>query len=401
MGKRTVDADVLKNLTDPAILFFAVGVFVGLVRSNLEIPAPVAKFLSLYLLMALGFKGGQALGDAGLGGDGLKVVGAAVLLALVIPALAFLVLRRRVNQFDAAAIAATYGSVSAVTFVTATQFLTTRGEESGGYLTVALVLMESPAIIMAVLLATWVRSRQAAAAAAGAPTTSVAEPALVRASSTAAGDATTLLPEADHASGQLPTANGQQVASGQPGANGQLRPDGQPSGNGHAPGQVLSIREVLREAFTDGAHLLLIGAMVVGFVSGPAGGEAMAPFVGGLFKGLLAFFLLEMGLLVARQLREVRDVGPFLIGFGLVMPLVGASMALGLSVALGLDVGDATLLAVLAASGSYIVVPAVVRYAIPEARPSRYFTMALAVTFPFNIIIGIPLYFAAATTLLG
>lgn len=401
MGKRTVDADVLKNLTDPAILFFAVGVFVGLVRSNLEIPAPVAKFLSLYLLMALGFKGGQALGDAGLGGDGLKVVGAAVLLALVIPALAFLVLRRRVNQFDAAAIAATYGSVSAVTFVTATQFLTTRGEESGGYLTVALVLMESPAIIMAVLLATWVRSRQAAAAAAGAPTTSVAEPALVRASSTAAGDATTLLPEADHASGQLPTANGQQVASGQPGANGQPSPNGQPSGNGHAPGQVLSIREVLREAFTDGAHLLLIGAMVVGFVSGPAGGEAMAPFVGGLFKGLLAFFLLEMGLLVARQLREVRDVGPFLIGFGLVMPLVGASMALGLSVALGLDVGDATLLAVLAASGSYIVVPAVVRYAIPEARPSRYFTMALAVTFPFNIIIGIPLYFAAATSLLG
>ena len=384
-----MDADVLKNLTDPAILFFAVGVFVGLVRSNLEIPAPVAKFLSLYLLMALGFKGGQALGDAGLGGDGLKVVGAAVLLALVIPALAFVVLRRRVNQFDAAAIAATYGSVSAVTFVTATQFLTTRGEESGGYLTVALVLMESPAIIMAVLLATWVRSRQAAAAAAGAPTTSVAEPALVSAASTAAGDATTLLPEADHASGQLPTADGQQVANGQP------------SGNGHAPGQVLSIREVLREAFTDGAHLLLIGAMVVGFVSGPAGGEAMAPFVGGLFKGLLAFFLLEMGLLVARQLREVRDVGPFLIGFGLVMPLVGASMALGLSVALGLDVGDATLLAVLAASGSYIVVPAVVRYAIPEARPSRYFTMALAVTFPFNIIIGIPLYFAAATTLLG
>jgi hypothetical protein len=366
-----VDADVLRNLTDPAILFFAVGVFVGLVRSNLEIPAPVAKFLSLYLLMALGFKGGQALGDAGLGGDGLKVVGAALLLALTIPALAFLVLRRRVNHFDAAAIAATYGSVSAVTFVTASQFLSTRGDEAGGYLTVALVLMESPAIIMAVLLATWVRSRSAQAR------QPVDQPA-TQPTGIAAGDATTLLPEADHASGQSLAASGE-----------------------HSPGAVLSIREVLREAFTDGAHLLLIGSMVVGFVSGPAGGEAMSPVVGGLFKGLLAFFLLEMGLLVARQLREMRDVGPFLIGFGLVTPLVGASLALGLGFLFGFDVGDATLLAVLAASGSYIVVPAVVRYAIPEARPSRYFTMALAVTFPFNIIIGIPLYYAAAGALLG
>jgi len=127
----------------------------------------------------------------------------------------------------------------------------------------------------------------------------------------------------------------------------------------------------------------------------------MAPFVGGVFKGLLAFFLLDMGLLVARQLREVRDVGPFLIGVALVVPLVGATLALGMSTLLGFSVGDATLLAVLAASGSYIVVPAVVRYAIPEARPSRYFTMSLAVTFPFNIIVGIPLYYAAAQRLLG
>lgn len=398
-----MDADVLRNLTDPAILFFAIGVFVGLVRSNLEIPAPVAKFLSLYLLMALGFKGGQALGDAGLGGDGLRVVGSALLLALVIPALAFLVLRRRINQFDAAAIAATYGSVSAVTFVTASQFLTTRGDEAGGYLTVALVLMESPAIIMAVLLATWVRSRQAAGASSNGQLPAAEAAALVPATSTAAGDATTLLPEADHAAGQLATAGGADHAPGTPGhagPPGTLATQGTPGTSG-TPGAVLSIREVLREAFTDGAHLLLIGSMVVGAVSGPAGGEAMGPFVEGLFKGLLAFFLLEMGLLVARQLREVRDVGAFLVLFGLVTPLVGGSLALGLSTLLGFSVGDATLLAVLAASGSYIVVPAVVRYAIPEARPSRYFTMALAVTFPFNIILGIPLYYAAAQVLLG
>jgi hypothetical protein len=379
-----MDASVVKNLTDPAVLFFFLGVFVGLIRSNLEIPAPVAKFLSLYLLMALGFKGGQALGDAGLSGDTFKVVGAALVLALVIPALAFLVLRTRINAFDAAAIAATYGSVSAVTFVTASQFVAARGDAAGGYLTVALVLMESPAIIMAVLLASWARSRGAttadtthADATHAATVTSPTAPAALGGGSTpdlAVKDARTLVPESDHAAGRLGPDEG---------------------GTEHAAAP-LSIKEVLREAFTDGAHLLLIGSLIIGVVSGDAGGQAMDPFVNGIFKGLLAFFLLEMGLLVARQLREVRDVGPFLILYGLVMPLVGATLALGLGTLLRLDVGDLTLLAVLAASASYIVVPAVVRYAIPEARPSRYFTLALGVTFPFNIVIGIPLYYAAA-----
>lgn len=342
--------DILKTLTDPAILFFAVGVLIGSVRSNLQIPAPVTKFLSLYLLMAIGFKGGQALGQAGLGGDGLKVLGVSLLLAVAIPALLYPILSRRINLFDAAAIAATYGSVSAVTFVTASQFLVGQGDEAGGYLTVALVLMESPAIIMAVLLATWARSR------------------------IAAGHVSLLH---DHSLKTL-AAEGEST-----------------------PSKALSIKSVLHEAFTDGAHLLLIGSVVVGALSGAAGGAAMAPFVNDLFKGLLAFFLLDMGLLVARQLREVRDVGPFLISVGLIVPLAGATLALGLSTLFGFSVGDATLLAVLAASGSYIVVPAVVRYAIPEARPSRYFTMSLAITFPFNIIVGIPLYYAAAQILLG
>jgi hypothetical protein len=380
-----MDTDVLKNLTDPAVLFFFLGLAIGLIRSNLEVPAPIAKFLSLYLLMALGFKGGQALADAGLSGDGVKVIGAAIVLALVIPAVWFLVLRRRINAFDAAAIAATYGSVSAVTFVTASQFVTARGDEAGGYLTVALVVMESPAIIMAVLLATWVRSRMSTQLTdfdrASASVGSVGSGGSVGSfgGSLAATDAGTLVPEAAH-------------PAGQPG----------PDETGHAhSGTPLSMKEVLREAFTDGAHLLLIGSMIVGAVSGAKGGEAMAPFVDGIFKGLLAFFLLEMGLLVARQLREVRDVGPFLVGFGIVVPFVNATAALALGTVLGLGVGDLTLLAVLAASGSYIVVPAVVRYAIPEARPSRYFTLALAVTFPINIAIGIPLYYAAASALAG
>lgn len=321
-------SDALNSLTDPAVLFFFLGLFIGLIKSNLEIPQPIAKFLSLYLLMALGFKGGQALGDAGLSGDALKVVGLAILLALLIPGLCFLVLRRRINAFDAAAIAATYGSVSAVTFVVASQFLANQGEEAGGYLTVALVLMESPAIIMAVLLATWVRSRTNSA--------------------------------------ESPT---------------------------------LSVKDVIHEAFTDGAHLLLLGSMLIGAISGDDGGEAMAPFTKDIFKGLLAFFLLEMGLLVARQLREVRDVGLFLTSFGAVVPFVNAGIALVSGSLLNLSVGDLTLLATLASSGSYIVVPAVIRYAIPEARPSRYFTLALGITFPINVVIGIPTYFAIAQLL--
>lgn len=365
-----MDAEVLKNLTDPAVLFFFLGIFVGLVRSNLEIPKQVAKFLSLYLLMALGFKGGQALSSAGLSGDALKVIGAALALAVIIPAIAFLVLRRKVNPFDAAAIAATYGSVSAVTFITASQFVASRGDEAGGYTTVALTLMESPAIIMAVLLATWVRTKHSAP-----PVAATAQ--------------LEVIPESDRPSGSVITGHGDGTAGG-------ASEDGAPHAHGDGP---LSVREVLREAMTDGAQLLLLGSMVIGAISGKAGGEAMYPFVNGIFKGLLAFFLLEMGLLVARQLRQVRDLSAFLVGFGLVVPLVNATLALSIGWALDLGVGDMTLLAVLAASGSYIVVPAVVRYAIPEASPSRYLTLALAVTFPLNMVIGIPLYHAVASAI--
>jgi hypothetical protein len=342
--------DLLSNLVEPAVLFFFLGVLVGFVRSNLEIPQQVTKFLSLYLLMAIGFKGGQAIAQGGFGGEGVLLVLAAVVLALVIPAWSFLVLRRKVPAFDAAAIAATYGSVSAVTFVAATQFVLGRGEQISGAMTVALVLMESPAIVMAVLLATWVRNREKAP-----------EPLVVAAT---AGS---------------PSRDGTVIVA--------------------EPDATLSMKSILHEAFTDGAHLLLIGSLVIGAISGEKGGEAMDPFVNGLFKGLLAFFLLEMGLLVARQLREARDMTPFLVGFGLLMPIVNAFVAIGVAKLIGAPPGDATMLAVLAASASYIVVPAVVRYAIPEARPSRYFTMALGVTFPFNILLGIPLYAAVVELL--
>lgn len=340
-----MDLSTLSNLTDPVILFFVLGLLAGSLRSNLEIPPPVTKFLSLYLLMAIGFKGGQALAESGITLTALTVVAIAMTLALVIPAIGYLVLRRRVNPFDAAAIAATYGSVSAVTFIAASQVVTARGDVPGGHMTVALVLMESPAVVMAVVLAGWARAQ-----------------AVDRESVAVGGGATS--PES---------------GVGSDDAGGPERPGA-----------------VLRGAFTEGTFLLLVGSLIIGAATGPAGGDALAPFTDDLFKGLLAFFLLEMGLLVARQLREVKGIPVFLVGFALVMPLVGATLALLLGSVADLSVGDLTLLAVLAASGSYIVVPAVVRYAIPEAMPSRYLTMSLGITFPFNVVVGIPLYHAVA-----
>lgn len=322
-----MDATLFKALIDPAILFFFFGLFAGIVRSNLAIPEQIAKFLSLYLLVAVGYKGGVGMATSGLSTSMVLALTAALILAFVIPVYAFAILRKRLNPFDAAAISATYGSVSAVTFITAAAFADKQEVAYGGYMTVALVLMESPAIIMAVLLANVVRAKSN-------------------------------------------TANAQ---SQQP-----------------AP---VSLKSVLHEAFTDGAHLLLLGSLLIGYLTGTPGKAMLDPFLTSIQKGMLLFFLLEMGLLVARRARGMKLDGPFLAIFAIVTPLINATLAIALAYSFGMDLGDAFLLTVLAASASYIVVPAVVRYAIPEANASLYFGMSLAVTFPFNIIFGIPLYF--------
>ena len=162
-----------------------------------------------------------------------------------------------------------------------------------------------------------------------------------------------------------------------------------------------SLGSILRESFTDGAHLLLIGSMAVGFISGEAGRTMMQPFSGDLFKGMLAFFLLDMGLMVARNFREAMKTSSFLLGYAVASPFVHAGIALGLAVLFGLPVSDAALLMVLSASASYIVVPAVLRYAIPEANPAIYFGLSLGITFPINILFGIPLYASVASRMLG
>jgi hypothetical protein len=355
-----VNTDAAGALVDPAILFFVLGMFAGVIRSNLEIPAPIAKFLSLYLLMALGFKGGRSFAASGLDATTVKVLMLALVLATVIPLWGYAVLRRRVDGYDAAAIAATYGSVSAVTFITASQFLTSQGAEPGGYMTLALVVMESPAILMGVLLANWVRH-----------TSTQRAGVLERRADLDLGPGQVLVDDAIEDAAHAADAP---------------RP---------------RLRSVLHEAFTDGAHLLLIGSLVIGAVSRSDGADAMAPFIDSLFKGLLAFFLLEMGLLVSRQLRQSRSLTPFLVAFAIGASVLNATLALALGHLAGLEAGDLAVLAVLAASASYIVVPAVARFAIPEADPSRYFTMALAITFPLNVLVGIPVYYAIAERLAG
>jgi hypothetical protein len=252
-----------------------------------------------------------------------------------------------VSGFDAAAIAATYGSVSAVTFITAGQYLDGQGVVYGGHMAAALALMESPAIIMAVILANAMRRPQAASVAAS-------------------------------------FGSGAAVAV-----------------PGPAPGAGVSVGKILHESFTDGAQLLLLGSMAIGLATGEAGKTVMQPFTGDLFRGMLAFFLLDMGLTVARNFGELRGKPPALLAYAVLAPLAHASLALALAVLAGLSPGNGALLMVLAASASYIAVPAVLRYAIPEANPSLYFGMSLGVTFPLNILLGIPFYTSVATAVLG
>jgi hypothetical protein len=324
----------MQSILDPAILFFVFGLVAGHLRSNLEVPPQISRFLSLYLLMALGLKGGFALEKSGLTVDVAVSLACAIALAVIVPAIGYQILKRFLGGFDAAAIAATYGSVSAVTFITTIQYLENHQIAYGGHMAAAMALMESPAIIMAVVLANALRQKEAA------------------------GRGTAV--------------------------------------QGHIP-----LGKILHESFTDGAQLLLLGAMLIGILTGEAGQDVMAPFSVDLFKGMLAFFLLDMGLLAARNMGELKNQSPWLLAYALLGPLAHAALALGLAWAAGIAPGDGALLMVLAASASYIAVPAVLRYAIPEAKPSIYFGMSLGLTFPFNILLGIPLYVSTAQRVLG
>lgn len=312
---------MMELLTNPVILFFIFGIFAGLMKSNLEIPSAIAKFLSLYLLMSIGLKGGVALAASGLTTSVMTVMSIGVFLAIIVPLISYKLLNKFLNGFDSAAVAATYGSISAVTFVTASQYLTTVGIAFGDYMSAVMALMESPAIIIGVLLAN------------------------------------------------------------------KLREDS------------LSIGHIFKDSFIEGANLLLLASLAIGFIAGPVGYAAMAPFSTELFTGILALFLLDMGLQVAKNIPELKNKNPILILYATLAPIAHAGLALCLSVLFSVSLGNTILLMVLAASASYIAVPAALRFAMPQASPSVYLGLSLGVTFPFNVIVGIPLYVWLATLL--
>ncbi len=318
----TMDLGVLLlNLLNPPVLFFFLGVTAALVHSDLEIPNPVPKLLSLYLLMAIGLKGGAELRQSGIGPEVLGVLGATVALAAVIPIYTFFIMRGRMGVVNAAAIAATYGSVSAVTFITAGSFVRKLGLDYSGFMVAAMALMESPAIIVGVMLAR---------------------------------------------------------------RFGVRRED-----NG-------GMSSLVKEGFLNGSVFLLLGSLLIGFAVDPADARLLAPFTKELFTGALCLFLLDMGIISARRLGDARSAGWFLPFVSIVLPLFNAMLGLLIARLLGLGVANTVMFTVLSASASYIAVPAALRMALPDANPGIYVTMSLGITFPFNVVVGIPLYYRLA-----
>ena len=314
------------TLLSPVILFFVLGALAAAVRSDLSVPEPMAKAMSLYLMAAIGLKGGVQVSAAGLSNEMALVSAAGIALSFCIPFLAFALLRSvgGLDRTNAGAVAAHYGSVSIVTFVTTSQALTTSGMPPAGYLVAVMALMETPAIISGLMLANSGKS---------AP---------------------------------------------KPGSSGTL----------------------WHEVFLNGSVILLLGAFMIGMIVGKEKFEAVSPvFVTG-FTGLLCLFLLDMGLVAMRRLRESKALTWRLAALGILFPLVNGGIGLSVAVLLGLDPGTGAGFAMLCASASYIAVPAAIRMALPGADPGIYLSMSLAVTFSFNIVIGIPLFAALAARFL-
>jgi hypothetical protein len=320
---------IQSNLLAPIPMFFALGLLATLVRSDLKVPEPLYVGLVLYLLAAIGMKGGAEIHEVGLGAIWMALL-AAALLGILIPCIGFFILRRAggFSIHDAAAISGHYGSVSAVTFVVASQFLARLQLRPEAYTSAFLAIMEPIGIVVAIFLARFA-----------------------------------LQTESTERNGWL--------------------------------------RKVLHEVLTGKSTLILLGALLIGYFSGPQGVALTKAFFVDPFRGVLCLFMLEMGLLAGQRLGEVRKVGFFLFAFGILMPIFSGLFGVLTGGAVGLSIGGATLLGVLAASASYIAAPAAARISLPEANPSLYLTASLGITFPFNIALGIPLYFWFANAVGG
>lgn len=310
---------LLSNLTNPTLLFFILGALATLVKSDLEIPSSSSKFISLYLLFAIGFKGGQELAHSEFNREIVYSILFGLFIASFIPMYAFFILKRRMNAYDAGAVAATYGSVSAVTFVSAVSFLEAQKLGFGGHMVAVMALMESPAIVVGVIL-------------------------MRRFSGNA------------------------------------------DSGKGN-------ISNIIKHSFTNGSVLLILGSLIIGLIADTKQAEGIKPFTTDIFKGFLAIFLLEMGMVTVKRFSSFKKYGLYLSVFALVIPAVNGSLVAYFSGFITHDIGNRFIFAILAASASYIAVPAAMRIANPKADPGLYIPMALGLTFPFNITIGMPLYY--------
>lgn len=305
------------NLTNPALLFFFLGIIAVQLKSDLEIPPNSSKFISLYLLFSIGFKGGLELSHSNLNMEILWSLLFGIFLATTVPLYAFFILRKKFSVENSGAIAAAYGSVSAVTFVTAISFLEIEQIEFGGHMVAVMALMEAPSIIVGVLLMSLYQKNR--------------------------------------------PKNGE-------------------------------IKKVLHHSVTNGSVLLILGSLVIGFLANDQQAEGITPFTTDIFKGFLAVFLLDMGITSGRKLNDFLKKGWFALLFALIVPIVNGILVAWFSQFITENEGNRFLFAILAASASYIAVPAAMRLAAPKANPSLYIPMALAITFPFNITIGMPLY---------
>jgi len=308
---------LFENLTNPALLFFILGIVAVKLKSDLEIPPNSSKFISLYLLFSIGFKGGQELAHSEFTLEIVWSVLFGVVIALIIPIYSFFILRRKFNVFDAGAIAAAYGSVSAVTFVTAASFLEIQHMTFSGHMVAVMALMEAPAIIVGVILIRMFDKKK-----------------------------------------ETNT----------------------------------SLISLIKHSFTNGSVLLILGSLVIGLLASEEQAMGIKPFTNDLFKGFLAIFLLDMGIVSGKKLGDFVKSGWFAVFFALFIPLINGSVVALCSQIVTDDIGNRFMLAVLAASASYIAVPAAMKIAVPKANPGLFLPMTLAVTFPLNITIGMPIY---------
>ncbi|WP_370392564.1 sodium-dependent bicarbonate transport family permease [uncultured Winogradskyella sp.] len=308
---------LVDNLTNPALLFFFLGIIAVQLKSDLEIPSNSSKFISLYLLLSIGFKGGQELSHSDLNMEILYSLLFGILLALLVPLYTYFILRRKFTVANSGAIAASYGSVSAVTFVTAISFLEIEHIDFGGHMVAVMALMEAPSIIIGVLLIS--------------------------------------IFDKDNP-------------------------------------EKINLGKVVRHALTNGSVLLILGSLVVGFLASDAQAEGIKPFTTDIFKGFLAVFLLDMGITSGKKLSSFLKNGWFALIFAIIIPIINGITVAVISGSFTDSTGNRLLFAILAASASYIAVPAAMRLAAPKANPSLYLPMALAITFPFNITLGMPLY---------